>query len=109
METDLEELPVLQAPSDLTHRVMSVIEGAAQTAVSGMDAGRISSNHKRRSYWRSELVNGLVATAATYLFISTGIVGKLITLDAIRLEAGLRTGAIQLFQAVEAVSRNLLS
>lgn len=42
-----------------------------------------------------------------YPFVSTGIAGKLITLDAGDLVADLRSDAIQLFQAVEAISRHL--
>ncbi|MGG1601009.1 hypothetical protein [Paenibacillus naphthalenovorans] len=108
MEMALEELPVLQAPSDLADRVMSSIEVEASSVHSGRDSGRTAVSGKRRAYWRSELINGLVATAATYLFISTGIVGKLINLDAGELEAGLRSGAIQFLQAVGKVSRHLL-
>lgn len=109
MEMVLEELPVLQAPHHLTDRVMSAIVAAERPDALKPEASPTQASSNQRPYWRSELVNGLVATAATYLFMMTGIVGKLMTLDANQLEAGFRTGTIQLFQAVETVSRHLLS
>lgn len=81
MEALLNEMPLLQAPAGLEDKVMGAIgmesaEHSFRVAASSRPAA------KRKTRWHNELVHGLVATAATYLFISSGILGKIMSINA---------------------------
>ena len=107
MELLLENMPLLDAPSGLSDRVMEALRqeppmAAERPALKQETAGK-------KTFWRTELANGLVATAATFLFIYSGAMGKLISLDAYELEAGVRSGTRLLFQTIELLSKQLLT
>lgn len=117
VELMLEQLAVEQAPTELADRVMSALRSGTAHASSdrpssdqpAFEAQASSPRHKRKPYWRTELLHGMVAMAATFLFIVSGVFGKLTSLDPNQWEADVRTGALQLFHVVESVSRQLLS
>ncbi|SDE39957.1 hypothetical protein SAMN02799630_05342 [Paenibacillus sp. UNCCL117] len=116
IELALEELPLLKAPDELVGRVLRDLNGgqAAPAEDGASSAGRTEARPVTGSPvsgpgWKRELTNGMLAIAATYLFIASGIVGKISSLSTQELESGVRLGASQLSQAVEAVSRHLLS
>ncbi|WP_159885234.1 zf-HC2 domain-containing protein [Paenibacillus puerhi] len=119
IELELEELPLLKAPGELTERVLGDLRLGNEPDEQS-DAGAMSASSTRATRlapsspaaaqgWRRELTNGMVAAAATFLFIASGIIGKIRSLNTSELESGVRFGAAQLYQAVETVSRHLLS
>ncbi|MCS7461380.1 anti-sigma factor [Paenibacillus doosanensis] len=79
MESLLDSLPLLHASPGLEDRVMQAI-AAPPRAASGQPEARPASARKPR--WRAELLHGLVAAAATYLFVSSGVLGKIISINA---------------------------
>lgn len=107
MELLLEEMPVLNAPPGLPDRVMEVLrqEGPAKADIA---AGKQATSGKK-TFWRAELANGLVATAATFLFIYSGAMGKLISLNGYELEAGVRNSTNYVFHTIEFLSKQLLT
>lgn len=64
---------------------------------------------RRIAFLRPELAHALLATAATYLFLSTGIVQRLYTLDAGAVQAGLYTKMTVLLDWVGQLARNIPS
>ncbi|MED4600309.1 hypothetical protein P9314_06290 [Paenibacillus validus] len=113
VELALNELPLISAPAGMSERVLQALKTDAR---SGDGSSSLSPSDRvfrseaaRKPKRSSELMNGMVAIAATYLFIATGIIGKITSFSADGLESGVRNGAIQLYQAVETVSRHLLS
>ncbi|WP_063915648.1 anti-sigma factor family protein [Paenibacillus elgii] len=111
VELMLDQLAVEQAPAELTDRVMSALRSSDRPLPvrPALEAQASSPRRKWMPYWRTELLHGMVAMAATFLFIISGVFGKLTSLDPNRWEADVRTGALQLFHVVESVSRQLLS
>ncbi|SCW81459.1 hypothetical protein SAMN04487970_105430 [Paenibacillus tianmuensis] len=117
VELMLDQLAVEQAPAELTDRVMSAVRSGRAHAspdrplpdYPAFEAQASSPRRKWKPYWRTELLHGMVAMAATFLFIVSGAFGKLMSLDPNQWEADVRTGALQLFHIVESVSRQLLS
>ncbi|GAA4841538.1 hypothetical protein GCM10023310_19270 [Paenibacillus vulneris] len=81
MESLLDQVPLLQAPEELTDKVMGAIgrESREQTLRVAAAARHAS---KAKGRWHNELVHGLVATAATYVFISSGVLGKIMSINA---------------------------
>jgi hypothetical protein len=81
MEILLDDMPLLMPSSDLEERIMRSIR--SEPAGSGdspipLTARRASAAGR----WSPELINGLIATAATYLFISSGVLNKIMTINA---------------------------
>ncbi|KEQ24556.1 hypothetical protein [Paenibacillus tyrfis] len=111
VELMLDQLAVEQAPAELADRVMSALRSSDRPLPDRpvFEAQPSSPRRKWVPYWRTELLHGMVAMAATFLFIISGVFGKLTSLDPNRWEADVRTGALQLFHVVESVSRQLLS
>lgn len=113
VELALHELPLLSAPADLSERVLQSLRAIACPGDGGAFPGAseqvLRSEASRKPKRSLELMNGMVAVAATYLFVATGIVGKIASFSAGELESGVRYGAFQLYQVVETVSRQLLS
>ncbi|NEN84183.1 hypothetical protein [Paenibacillus elgii] len=111
VELMLDQLAVEQAPAELTDRVMSALRSSDRPLPvrPALEAQASSPRRKWMPYWRTELLHGMVAMAATFLFIISGVFGKLTSLDPNQWEADVRTGALQLFHVVESVSRQLLS
>lgn len=67
----LDDMPLMDPSPTLTDRVMRSIQGAECSP-------KVT---PRKSRMRNELVNSLVATAATLLLIQSGILHKLLTID----------------------------
>ncbi|NEW09135.1 hypothetical protein GK047_24470 [Paenibacillus sp. SYP-B3998] len=67
----LDEMPLLEPSGALTDRVMRSIHEP-------LHARKDASTRSRK---KSDLVNGLVAAAATILLIQSGIVSRILTLD----------------------------
>ncbi len=117
VEQMLDQLAVEQAPAELTDRVISALRSGRADAPAdrsspdypAFETQASMPRRKWKPYWRTELLHGMVAMAATFLFIVSGVFGKLASLDPNQWEAGVRTGALQLFHVVESVSRQLLS
>lgn len=107
MELVLEDMPLLEAPGGLPDRVMAALRTERMTAESASVPRQETAGKK--TFWRAELANGLVATAATFLFIYSGAMGKLISLDAHELEAGVRSGTRFVYQTIELLSKQLLT
>ncbi|WP_426451488.1 anti-sigma factor family protein [Paenibacillus sp. S-38] len=111
VELELAELPVLEAPADLTTRVMSALRKVPHPEAEG-PPGRRHDAHaagQAKPYWRRELFHGAIAMVATLMFVSSGLVGRLAALDSDRLEAGVRQGALVWLQTVQTFSHHLLS
>ncbi|MCD1261075.1 hypothetical protein B5M42_019920 [Paenibacillus athensensis] len=68
----LDDMPLLEPSAEFTRRVMQQVEGGPVPILAS----------KRIPRWRGEVVNGSVAIAATFVFISTGIVGKIVAFDS---------------------------
>lgn len=80
----------LESPGEgFTDRVIAAIYAADEAPISAPPETGPSS--KRTLGWllRPELYNVLVATAATYLFVSTGLLKAVFTVDSGAVEAGL--------------------
>ncbi|WP_341419383.1 hypothetical protein [Paenibacillus filicis] len=121
IELALEELPLLKAPCELADRVLQALHVRGKRDIPGRTpparppvpipplAEAASSQTAYNPRWKRELTHGMLALAATYLFIASGIIGRITSLNTRELESGVRFGAAQLFQAMDAVSRHLLS
>jgi hypothetical protein len=59
--------------------------------------------------WRSELINGLIAVAATFLFINSGIIGKIMSINADHWGAGVQNQVAVIESVVTKISIQLLS
>ncbi|MEK3911192.1 anti-sigma factor [Paenibacillus sp. FSL H7-0331] len=62
-----------------------------------------------RRLWRPELINGLIATAATYLFVSSGILGRIISINAGQWGAGIQNTFTEIGNTVQHLSLYLTS
>ncbi|MEW9701342.1 hypothetical protein [Paenibacillus sp. SI8] len=67
----LDEMPLIEPTLSFTDRVMRSIQEP--------EIGSVIKPKKPR--WRNDMVNGLVAAAATVLLIQSGIVSKILTID----------------------------
>jgi hypothetical protein len=76
----LDELPLEAPPDDFTDRVMKELEWRESR---GWAVPQVSPEQPSRWQWviRAELSNGLVAAAATYFFIASGFIDRLISAD----------------------------
>ncbi|NOU92644.1 hypothetical protein GC093_05290 [Paenibacillus sp. LMG 31456] len=111
MELLLDQMPLLAAPPKLEDRIMKSIYADA-----GADIGKqaISSVIQKRgagavNRYRSELVNGFIAVAATYLFINSGIIGKIISINADSWGADVQNRVAAIESVVTRISIQLLS
>ncbi|NHN35352.1 zf-HC2 domain-containing protein [Paenibacillus agricola] len=116
LEELLNKMNLLSPLPGLEERVMQVIR--TESTIKRQDdhipgAIQPSSEHRRTSsrsrIWCPELVNGLIATAATYLFISSGILGKIIAIGSGNWGAGIQTSFVELGQAVHKFSMYFIS
>jgi predicted anti-sigma-YlaC factor YlaD len=100
----VEELPLLQAPDSLTDRIMQQVytKPWERESLSG-------EKPSRQGWWRPELMNGLVAIAATFVLILTGIPRKLMHLDPQQLESGVELTVLQVSAFIQNVSQQLLT
>ncbi|MCZ8517783.1 hypothetical protein O9H85_36950 [Paenibacillus filicis] len=99
MELDrlLDSMPLLEAPKDLPDRVARRLRYPE------------SRPPVKRPFWRSELANGLIATAATFIFVATGIMGKLVTLNPEALGSDVEERVLQLYRWLEFISHQWLT
>ncbi|WP_281889635.1 hypothetical protein [Paenibacillus sp. YYML68] len=111
VELMLDELPIVRAPEQLEDRIMQHLrEDEAAVVESTKRSSRTQATSTRRKrHARPELVNGFVAITATYLFISSGVIGAIASFNEGRLQYGIQVGTLQLQQAVETISRQFLS
>ncbi|MDQ1911873.1 hypothetical protein RAC89_15825 [Paenibacillus sp. GD4] len=105
LEAELSELPLITAPDRLTERIMHQIHAKPwEREDSTMELPPSPTGR-----WRPELMNGLIATAATFFLILTGIPGKLMQLSPSQLESSVEATVAQLTQFVEIFSRGMLT
>ncbi|WP_282939840.1 zf-HC2 domain-containing protein [Paenibacillus sp. RC67] len=110
MESLLDEMPLLQAPLELEDKVMAAIGKESQEHSFRVAASaRSRSTSKRRTRWHNELVHGLVATAATYVFISSGILGKIMSINAEQLGDDVYSKVAVVEWIVQRISNQLFS
>ncbi|MCG7218008.1 anti-sigma factor family protein [Paenibacillus mucilaginosus] len=115
VELELADLELLEAPAGLSDRVMAALreEGLgnaeAEASRGSGPPGNAPTVKPAKPYWRRELVHGAIAMAATLMFVSSGLVGRLAALDSDRLEAGVRQGTMVWLQTVQTFSQQLLS
>lgn len=69
----LDDMPLLEPEADLTDRIMKEIQ-AANSHVPRLHV-------KMKRSWRKGIGHSLVAAAATVLFITSGILHRLLTID----------------------------
>lgn len=109
MEALLDELPLLQAPAELEDRVMSSIEMESRGSILAREASTSDRRSMKASRWRPELIHGLVATVATYVFVSSGIMGKIMSINADQLGADVQSKVTAVEIIVQRISVQLLS
>ncbi|MFD0681772.1 MULTISPECIES: hypothetical protein [unclassified Paenibacillus] len=112
MEFLLDQMPLLAAPPMLEDRIMESINAESRAAL-GNRAVLQPANQKPGAAavkrYRSELVNGLIAVAATYLFINSGIIGKIISINADSWGADVQNRVAAIESVVTRISIQLLS
>ncbi|WP_019536614.1 anti-sigma factor family protein [Paenibacillus ginsengihumi] len=109
LEMLLDDMPLCKAPDGLTEQIMEAIQSGPAGASEGAPSGEEQRSERSASgLSRRELSNGLVAAAATWLFVSTGLLGRLLSFDANGIGTGIRQSAEQLAYLIESVSRQLL-
>jgi len=102
VEEILRRLPE-EAPSEgFTDRLMARIDPTAADSFAQPAAGR-----KRR--FRPELINAMVATAATYFLLSSGILKSLLHLNPSTLESSLAIGVAHVTDWVGRISSAFIS
>ncbi|SFL69563.1 hypothetical protein SAMN03159341_108263 [Paenibacillus sp. 1_12] len=114
LEEFLNNMDVLAPVSGLEDRVMQRIR---EESNEHFDERLSASSHTRKPksaasrsrLWRSELINGLIATAATYLFISSGIMGKIISINAGDWGEGIQSTFMEIGNTVQQISLYLTS
>jgi hypothetical protein len=93
----LDELPMMSPSADFTERVMSELGLQAENG----DQETHEKKPFQASRWRrathAELTNGLIASAATYFFVASGMLGRLVSLDVEQISLRL---ASTVFEAV---------
>ncbi|WP_438448481.1 anti-sigma factor family protein [Gorillibacterium sp. sgz5001074] len=110
LERHLHELSTESPGVDFTDRVMQALS-ASEVQVAARLNGENASVAKRRFGWmlRPELYNVLLATAATYLFVSTGILQAIFTVDSGTMEAGLYVRMLVVLEWVGRITHSLPS
>lgn len=104
LDTILDQLPLLEAPEHLTDTIMRQVyvkPWERENPAEGRPA--------LKSWWRPELMNGLIAVTATFVLIMTGIPRKLMHLDAQRLESGVELTVMQVSEFIVNMSQQLLT
>jgi hypothetical protein len=92
MDRRLSEFPMENPSEGFTDRLMMALPALEDSRRFLTKAHGTSPSKKRRQWlFRPELANALVATAATYLFISSGILETVLSLDPGRVEYGIHT------------------
>ncbi|MCZ8523472.1 MULTISPECIES: anti-sigma factor [Paenibacillus] len=111
IEEQLDGLEMLVAPPDLSDRVLTELKREDRGDVPSLpNATRdFRAAPPEKTYWRKELLHGMIAMAATLMFISSGLVRRLVALDSDQLQEGVRYGAAVWLQTVQTVSHQLLS
>jgi hypothetical protein len=107
-------MALLTPSPGLEDRVMQEIraessEGPQSEHAAGSEPGDLKKTYSRSPIWRPELFNGMIATAATYLFISSGILGKIIAIHTIDWETEVQSKFKVIGQAVHKLSMYLIS
>ncbi|MFE5323376.1 anti-sigma factor family protein [Paenibacillus sp. NPDC056579] len=108
MEVLLDDMPVMAAPAGLEDRVMNFIQMENQGSRIARETSAANQSPKSASRWRPELMHGLVATAATYIFVSSGILGKLLSINADQLGADVQSKLAVVGIIVHRISIQLL-
>jgi len=109
MEAVLNQMPVLTAPADLEDRVMTSIGNELQGSRTAREALARHNGSGRVPRWRPELIHGLVATAATYVFVASGIMGRIMSINADRLGADVQSRVEAAHDILQRISIHLLS
>lgn len=115
LEELLNKMDVLAPSSGFAERVMQGIRTESsgsllqdKNMITFKPEGLKKTNSRSR-IWHPELVNGMIATAATYLFISSGILSKIITINAGDWESGVQSRFEEIGLAVHKLSMYLIS
>lgn len=109
MEALLDEMPVMAAPDGLEDRVMNLLQMENQGSRLARVTSSANPSSKQASRWCPELMHGLVATAATYIFISSGILGKIMSINADQLGADVQSKLAAVGIIVQRISIQFLS
>ncbi|WP_036746041.1 anti-sigma factor family protein [Paenibacillus sp. UNC451MF] len=109
MESLLDEMPLLQAPEDIEDKVMGAIGRESREQSHRLREASARNESKRRTRWRNELVHGLVATAATYVFISSGVLGKIMSINAAQWGDDVQSKVAAVEWIVQQISMQLFS
>ncbi|WP_248931159.1 anti-sigma factor family protein [Paenibacillus hamazuiensis] len=88
--------PLMAAPAHTAERVMAALRSNPASS---------SAAPRPRLKLGVELANGCVAAAATYLFISTGVWSKIVSIDAVKLGADVHIRTLELVKIVETWAR----
>lgn len=104
LESALEDLPLLEAPPGLEENVMQAVREARKPQTAPARSGP---NHHAR--FRSELVHCFIATAATFLFISSGLWTRMVTMNPVQWSADVQHQVSFIELLVHRLSVQLLS
>jgi hypothetical protein len=107
-------MDVLAPSPGMEDRVMQGIRNESSRSmqdnyVISTKQGELKTTQSRSRIWCPELVNGMIATAATYLFISSGILGEIIAIGAGNWDIGVQSKFEKIGQAVHKLSMYLIS
>jgi hypothetical protein len=117
LEELLNELDVLTPRLGLEERVMQAIrtesrdreDAAAGLSINSRNVRDSGKTTSRKLFASPELINGLIATAATYLFVGSGILGKIMSINAGEWEADVQSRFEDISLAVQQISMYFIS
>jgi hypothetical protein len=103
IESRLDHLSVLTAPSGLEDQIMKVIHNKSEApALPSPPSSPVTR-------WRSELIHGFIAMAATFLFISSGVWGKMLSINPVLWSEDVQSKVSVIELVVQRISIQLLS
>jgi hypothetical protein len=110
MESLLDRTPLLAMPPALEERIMRAVYDSAEASDEAPPPLQVEEPRpvSIANRWRAELTHGLIAVAATYLFIYSGIFGKIMS-NADSWGAGVQTQVAVIESVVARISLQLLS
>jgi hypothetical protein len=110
MEKQLDQMPLLAVPTQMADRIMSSI--LAETHSSPDGSGRLKTTAPSSGSigrWSPELVNGLIAVAATFLFVTSGIIGDILSINPDNWGADVQNKVAAIESVVTKISLQIIS